>query len=289
MFTRVTRALALTALLAGSGAVVAVSAAASPATAPPASSRTVTVTYPTSSVSANVGDTVVVEMTACAASCGYTWKLTAPPSAAVVRYLATSFRDQPRPAGAIGGSQTQSVSFRAVGPGTTSATWGYTPPGTGATPTQSYRLTFSVSSQNVFSNAPKTGAGTTGQAVQAWRIRTGNDGWFDRVVFDERHGVSPYLVQYVPRSVVYPNGGPVRVIGRYFLQVTLYSTTTAGTTAEPSFVSAQLRPRLPRVDQIKQLGETQRAATFVIGTNQQHGFRVLQLSDPYRLVVDVRH
>lgn len=251
--------------------------------------RTITVSPPTSSVTANVGDTVVVNLTACAASCGYRWAITTQPSTGVVRYLSTSFIDQPHPAGMVGGNQTQRVTFGAVGAGTTAVVLAYMPPGVGAAAAQTYRLTFEVASPWLFSTAQKRASGTAAQTAQLWRIRTSNAGSYDRVVFDQRNGVSGYVVRYVPRVVADPSGLPVTMTGRYFLQVTMFSTTTTGTMAAPTYVSSVISTHLPRVQQVRKVGEFEQVVTFGLGLRQYREFRVLQMTNPDRLVVDVRH
>jgi hypothetical protein len=289
MIARISRALAIAGLVLTGALGPGTTAAAGwgPVAASSGGTR-VTVSPPTTTVSAHVGDTVVVQLTACAGSCGYVWKVTSAPSSSVVRYLSTTFRDQ-APAGPIGGYQTELLTYRAVHAGSTSGTFSYFPPGTGAAATQTYTLTFNVSDVSTFSTAAKSGSATAAGIAQLWRIRTGLHPSYDRVVFDERNATSGYLVKYVPTVVADGSGRPLYVRGRYFLQVTMYSTSTQAMPGAPTYVRAVMNPRLPRVMQIKKTGEFEQVVTFVIGVRQAHGFRVLQLTNPNRLVVDVRH
>ena len=110
----------------------------------PVARATVIVRVPVASATARVGDNVRVELTACAASCGYTWRVSAGPRAAVAKYVSTTYRQSPGSKGLVGGNQIESVTFLAVGKGSTSIVFRYFPPGKDRGPTQRYRLTLRV-------------------------------------------------------------------------------------------------------------------------------------------------
>ncbi len=141
-----------------------------------------------------------------------------------------------------------------------------------------------------FSMAAKSGKATApARTVQLWRIRTGDDGAFDRVVFDERLGRSAYTVLYVAHPTADPSGLPLAVRGRAFLEVVLRSTTTAAAPGRPTALRTTLTTRLDEVVQVRKAGEFEAVVTYVIGLHERHPFRVVTLRQPYRLAVDVRH
>ncbi len=101
---------------------------------------TIIVRAPVASASALVGDEIRVELRACAASCGYTWRVTRDPTASVAQYVSTSYRRFPASVGLVGGYEIESVTFLATGQGTTVIVLKYFPPGRDRTPTKTYRL-----------------------------------------------------------------------------------------------------------------------------------------------------
>jgi hypothetical protein len=105
-----------------------------------AAGATIVVRPPAGVASAVVGDDVRVEIVACAASCGYTWRVTSEPAASVARYVSTKYRPAEPSKHRIGGNDIESVTFLATGEGSTWIVLKYFPPGRGAKPTSTYRL-----------------------------------------------------------------------------------------------------------------------------------------------------
>ena len=105
---------------------------------------TVIVRAPIATATAMVGDEVRVELVACAASCGYTWRVRRGPAASVARYVSTKFRRPPASQGLVGGNEIEMVTFLATGKGSTSIVFKYFPPGENRKPTRSYRLSLQV-------------------------------------------------------------------------------------------------------------------------------------------------
>lgn len=130
----------MTAVLVAGGVLATAGAAVAPV-----ARATVIVRVPVASATARVGDEVRVELTVCAASCGYTWRVTAGPRAAVAKYVSTTYRQSSASKGLVGGNQIESVTFLAVGKGSTSIVFRYFPPGKDRVPTKHYRLTLRVS------------------------------------------------------------------------------------------------------------------------------------------------
>jgi anaerobic selenocysteine-containing dehydrogenase len=136
---RLLAVLTLMAVLATGGVLASAGAAVAPV-----ARATVIVRAPVTSATARVGDEVRVELTACAASCGYTWRVSAGPRAAVAKYVSTTYRQSAGSKGLVGGNQIERVTFLAVGKGSTSIVFRYFPPGKGRAPTKRYRVTLRV-------------------------------------------------------------------------------------------------------------------------------------------------
>jgi len=112
-------------------ALVAFAAVSTAGAAVPAQSRqpaaTVVVRAPIARATTVVGDKIVVDLIACAASCGYTWKVTRSP-ASVAKCVSTAYMKPAATKGSVGGTEIEEVAFRAVGAGSTTILLKYFPP-----------------------------------------------------------------------------------------------------------------------------------------------------------------
>jgi hypothetical protein len=125
--------------------------------------------------------------------------------------------------------------------------------------------------------------------TQLWRVRTANNGSFDRIVFDERFSPSGYHVRYVKHVTADASGKRVHVRGKFFLSVSLPDTSTSGAAGTPTNVHRVYTPGLPELVQIKKTGEFEDVVSFGIGLRHRNGFRVFRLHAPLRLVIDILH
>ena len=140
-----------------------------------------------------------------------------------------------------------------------------------------------------FSTTAKSAADPSTRVTQLWNLRTGNNGTFDRIVFDERVSMSGYSVRYVSRVLYDASGQVVPLRGRYFLRVVISGATTSSLPGLRSVMPSLLTPALPEVVQIRKAGEFERVVSYGIGLNRYRGFRVFRLTSPTRLVIDVLH
>jgi len=127
------------------------------------------------------------------------------------------------------------------------------------------------------------------RVTQVWQIRVGNNGTFDRIVFDQRVSPSGYRVRYVTRVLSDPKGAVVAMKGKYFLQISMSGTTTASLSGMPSRASTLITPGLPELAQIRRVGEFEQVVSYGVGLNRYRSFRVFRLTNPARLVVDIHH
>lgn len=134
-----------------------------------------------------------------------------------------------------------------------------------------------------FSTGAKSAPDPSATVTQLWNLRAGNNGTFDRIVFDERISPSGFSVRYVSRVVADPSGQAVSLKGRYFLRVVITGA------AKSSTMPSSLTPGLSEVAQIRSAGEFEQVVSYGIGLNRYRGFRVFRLSSPDRLVLDILH
>ncbi len=125
-------------------------------------------------------------------------------------------------------------------------------------------------------------------------VRAGRNAGYDRVVF-EFSGLAPaYQVTYVDGVREDPSDRPVSLDGDAFLLVVMpggtldtTSQVTDPTTARSYTGPRRIRPNLDAVEEIAAAGDFEGVLSFGIGIDERAPFRVLRLTGPGRIVVDV--
>lgn len=123
-------------------------------------------------------------------------------------------------------------------------------------------------------------------------IRTGRHKGFDRVVFEFRGSaaVPGYSIEYVDRPVRQcGSGDTVGVIGDAFLRVRLTPAQAHTDAGRPTIGYRELRTRLPLVKELQSTCDFEGEVEWVIGVSSANRYRVLELSNPRRLVIDIKH
>ncbi|GAA4467768.1 AMIN-like domain-containing (lipo)protein [Phytohabitans houttuyneae] len=114
-------------------------------------------------------------------------------------------------------------------------------------------------------------------------VRYGRHDRYDRVVFDFTGGTPAYRVEYAP-LVGIGTGDPIPLTGPADLRVTFAGVPT--TTLDMRTVR---NPGLPTLRQVRFGGAFEGRVLAGLGLADRVGFRVLRLSDPPRIAVDVAH
>jgi hypothetical protein len=119
-------------------------------------------------------------------------------------------------------------------------------------------------------------------------VRVARHDGFDRVVFDI-DGALPGAVDVRPvdRVVADGSGAAVAVAGRAFLRVRFEGAQAHDDQGRPT-VAARTTADLPAVEEAVLAGDFEGNVTVALGLNAPAPFRVLELSGPTRVVVDVR-
>jgi hypothetical protein len=142
-----------------------------------------------------------------------------------------------------------------------------------------------------FACSPSVTVAATTDRAQITDVRAGTHEGYDRVVFEFALGIPDTIIEGV-LSPLYadPSGLELKVAGTAFLKVTMHGaskispdggvTYSGSTNFEPGF------------DQLKQLiegGDFEAVSTWYLGLDGGGCIRVLTLSDPSRLVIDIAH
>jgi hypothetical protein len=119
-------------------------------------------------------------------------------------------------------------------------------------------------------------------------VRAATHPGFDRVVFEFRGAVPGYHLEYIDRPVRDCGAGEPRPIaGDAWLEVRLSPAYAHEEDGRPTVPARELLPRLPNVLEIERTCDFEAVVTWVLGVASPNRYRVLELSDPPRLVVDV--
>jgi hypothetical protein len=120
-------------------------------------------------------------------------------------------------------------------------------------------------------------------------LRAGRHTAYDRVVF-QLDGPIPsyYSVRYVPVVRLDGSGAPLRLRGTASLEVVIRAPTH-DQDYRPVLRPTRLRPDFPTLREVNAPGSFEGQTTAGIGVIQRVGFRVLELSNPTRIVIDLAH
>jgi hypothetical protein len=122
-------------------------------------------------------------------------------------------------------------------------------------------------------------------------VRAARHGEFDRVAFEFAERTHPGVhVEYIDRPVRDCGAGHVvPIAGDAWLAVRFYPANAHDEHGRPT---AGPRERLPGLDVVVEVERTcdfEAVVEYVLGVSLPNPYRVLELTDPARIVVDVRH
>ena len=122
-------------------------------------------------------------------------------------------------------------------------------------------------------------------------IRTARNEGFDRVVIEFHDPEMPsYRIEYVDQPVRQCGSGEVVPIeGDAWLLIRLEPANAHDEQGRPTVAERSFRPGLPTLREVSILCDFEAQVEWVIGVASPNLFRVMELGDPARLVIDVRH
>jgi hypothetical protein len=139
-------------------------------------------------------------------------------------------------------------------------------------------------------------SGPTAPAAVLANVRWSDRGTYDRLVLDFTGPFGGYQVQYVDSLTEDPTGDPVELAGDAVLAVSIQGATrnnafqTSDTTPLETYGGpARVAPGLPNLKEVADAGDFEAVLSFGIGLDHKAGFKVMHLTGPERLVIDVAH
>jgi hypothetical protein len=120
-------------------------------------------------------------------------------------------------------------------------------------------------------------------------VRCAHHPGFDRVTFQFRGGQpTSHSVRYVSSLTEDPSGRPLHLAGGVILQVVFQGLNAHDPdTGRSTVTSTCSSPGLPSLKQVAPAGDFEAVVTYGLGVAQRVPFKVLQLSNPPRLAIDL--
>jgi hypothetical protein len=123
-------------------------------------------------------------------------------------------------------------------------------------------------------------------------MRSARHDGYDRLVVEFKNDLPNWRVTYV-EQVTDERGTAVPMAGQAFLTLQVHPAwghDQSLPSLPPTYTGpATLTPRYPTLVQVKWVAEFEGYLTFGLGLSRKVGFRVLELHQPSRLVIDVAH
>jgi hypothetical protein len=128
--------------------------------------------------------------------------------------------------------------------------------------------------------------GANGLSAQLTGIRIASheaDG-YDRIVFDFSGGIPSYTLSRLDSSTFVrdASGQQVNLDGSAGIRIVFHDTDLA-----PG-ISSDVKPALRSVREVEQIGNYERVVSYGVGVSTSQCIRVMELSSPSRLVVDIQ-
>lgn len=169
------------------------------------------------------------------------------------------------------------------------------PPAPAATPPPSP----SPGSQAIAPEDPKNREWTAGavklersslEPVTLREVREARNEGFDRVVFQfDGDQVPGYQLEYIDSPVTKCGSGDATAIaGQGWLQVRM-KPAQAHEGGKATVTERERKPQLPVLEELELTCDFEGETTWVLGVKHPNKYRVLELQEPTRLVVDVQH
>jgi len=141
--------------------------------------------------------------------------------------------------------------------------------------------------------------GTVGTTENDWAnryltrlvgVRSARHAKFDRVVFEFSGRVPGYHLEYIDRPVRQCGSGEAtQIAGDAWLEVRMSPTDAHDDKGKPTAGERERKMQLGVLRELELTCDFEAVVTWVLGVASPNRYRILELQDPPRLVVDVKH
>lgn len=142
-----------------------------------------------------------------------------------------------------------------------------------------------------FACTPTVTLPATTDRAQITDVRVATHAGYDRVVFEFASGIPDVKIEGVlPPLYADPSGLPIEVAGSAFLQLTMHGATKVTPSGGITYAGpTNFEPAFDRLLQLIEGGDSEAVSSWYLGLDGGSCIRVLTLSAPSRLVIDIEH
>jgi len=142
-----------------------------------------------------------------------------------------------------------------------------------------------------FACTPTVGIPSTTARAQITDVRFAEHDGYDRIVFEFTGGIPETLIEAVlPPFFEDASGLPLTVNGTAFLRVTMHGASRVDPDGVVTYSGpTEFEPGLPQLVHLVEGGDFEAVSTWYLGLDGGGCLRVLTLTGPSRLVIDIEH
>jgi hypothetical protein len=145
--------------------------------------------------------------------------------------------------------------------------------------------------------APALAAGSSSTATQTndqavvlpvlVAVRSAHHPGFDRITFEFRGPRPSHHISYVSQLVQDGSGKPVHLAGNAAINVVFQGANAHDSAGHSTVSPLHFRPGLPSLKEVALIGDFEGVVTYGLGVDHKVSFKVLELSNPSRIAIDI--
>ncbi len=118
-------------------------------------------------------------------------------------------------------------------------------------------------------------------------VRTAHHPGFDRITFEFSGPRPGHRIGYVAQLVEDASGKPVQLAGGAAINVIFQGANAHDDQGQPTVSPRRFEPGLPSLKEVAQIGDFEAVVTYGLGVDHRVPFKVLELSNPSRIAIDI--
>jgi len=118
-------------------------------------------------------------------------------------------------------------------------------------------------------------------------VRTAHHPGFDRITFEFSGPRPGHRIGYVAQLVENASGKPVQLAGGAAINVVFQGANAHDDQGQPTVSPRRFEPGLPSLKEVAQIGDFEAVVTYGLGVDHRVPFKVLELSNPSRIAIDI--
>jgi hypothetical protein len=118
-------------------------------------------------------------------------------------------------------------------------------------------------------------------------VRTAHHPGFDRITFEFKGARPTANVRFVSQLTEDGSGKPVHLAGGAAIEVVFHGANAHDEQGNPTVSPRRFSPGLPMLKEVAQIGDFEAVVSYGLGVDHRTSFKVLQLSGPSRVAVDI--